>query len=206
MVRFLTIGSILGLSAGLSPGPLLMLVITETLRHGTKGGVAVALAPMITDLPIILATVLILTKLSELNAILGTLALVGSIFVLFTGWQAIRTRSVDLVLPQEQPLSILKGVLTNFFSPHPYLFWLSVGGPAVLTAWAENPVRAVAFVAVFSVCIVGSKVLVAFVAGRSRGLLTGTAYGVVMKALGLALVVFAYFLLRDGLELALPQS
>jgi hypothetical protein len=53
MTHFLGIGIIFGLSAGLAPGPLLMLVISDTLRHGIKAGVKVALAPVITDLPII---------------------------------------------------------------------------------------------------------------------------------------------------------
>lgn len=56
MIDFLTIGAALGLSAGLAPGPLLTLVISETLQHGVKSGVKVALAPVITDLPITLLT------------------------------------------------------------------------------------------------------------------------------------------------------
>ena len=47
MIDFLTIGAALGLSAGLAPGPLLTLVISETLQHGVKSGVKVALAPVI---------------------------------------------------------------------------------------------------------------------------------------------------------------
>lgn len=50
MMYFLSVGAVLGLSSGLSPGPLLALVISETLRHGVKAGVKVALAPIITDL------------------------------------------------------------------------------------------------------------------------------------------------------------
>jgi len=57
MLNFLTIGTLLGLSAGLAPGPLLTLVISETLQHDIKSGVKVALAPFITDLPIIILTV-----------------------------------------------------------------------------------------------------------------------------------------------------
>jgi hypothetical protein len=51
MIHFLTIGIILGLSAGFAPGPLLTLVISETLQHNINSGVKVALAPIITDLP-----------------------------------------------------------------------------------------------------------------------------------------------------------
>ncbi|NCD26558.1 MAG: hypothetical protein EOL86_13335, partial [Deltaproteobacteria bacterium] len=47
-------GLVLGLSAGLSPGPLLTLMLSETLRHGVRAGLLVAVAPLISDLPIII--------------------------------------------------------------------------------------------------------------------------------------------------------
>jgi threonine/homoserine/homoserine lactone efflux protein len=53
MLEYLTQGTLLGLAAGVAPGPLLVLVVTETIRHDTVAGVKVALAPMITDVPII---------------------------------------------------------------------------------------------------------------------------------------------------------
>ena len=53
MISFLTTGAILGLSAGFAPGPLLTLVVSETLRYNVKEGIKVALAPIVTDLPIV---------------------------------------------------------------------------------------------------------------------------------------------------------
>lgn len=58
MIELLIAGMTLGLYAGFSPGPLLILVISQTLKHGYKEGVKVAFAPIITDVPIILITVL----------------------------------------------------------------------------------------------------------------------------------------------------
>ena len=71
MIHYLTIGAILGLSAGFAPGPLLALVLSETLRRNTRAGIMVALAPICTDLPIIALSVLVLSRLSEYNHILG---------------------------------------------------------------------------------------------------------------------------------------
>jgi threonine/homoserine/homoserine lactone efflux protein len=70
-------GIILGLSAGLSPGPLLALVISQTLKHGVREGVKVALAPLITDAPIILLTFFVLTKLSRADFALGVISVAG---------------------------------------------------------------------------------------------------------------------------------
>jgi threonine/homoserine/homoserine lactone efflux protein len=50
-------GTLLGLAAGFSPGPLTVLVIGETLRHRLRSGLQVATAPILTDIPIILLIV-----------------------------------------------------------------------------------------------------------------------------------------------------
>lgn len=86
--HFLGLGALLGLSAGLSPGPLTTLVISETLLYNIRAGVKVALAPLITDLPIIVLSVLILSQLSGFQNILGVIALVGGLVVLFMGLAA----------------------------------------------------------------------------------------------------------------------
>jgi len=46
-------GIILGLVAGLSPGPMLALVIAETLKFGKEEGFKVAVSPLITDLVLV---------------------------------------------------------------------------------------------------------------------------------------------------------
>ena len=92
MLYFLSFGAVLGISSGLSPGPLLALVISETLRHGVKAGVKVALAPIITDLPIIILTLLVLSKLSGFPEILGAISLAGGIFICTLGFGCIRAK------------------------------------------------------------------------------------------------------------------
>jgi threonine/homoserine/homoserine lactone efflux protein len=70
---FLLSGIIFGLTLGVAPGPLLTLVISETLKHNRKEGIKVAIAPIITDLPIVLVTLLILSKMSNFDPILGSI-------------------------------------------------------------------------------------------------------------------------------------
>ena len=47
----------LGFGAGISPGPLLTLVLTSTLQRGFGAGLRVALAPLLTDAPIVILAV-----------------------------------------------------------------------------------------------------------------------------------------------------
>ena len=79
MLSALLVGVMFGLSAGFAPGPLLTLVITQTLQHNTKEGVKVAAAPVMTDVPIVLISFFILNELSTLGPTLGIIAAVGGL-------------------------------------------------------------------------------------------------------------------------------
>ena len=201
MLDFVAIGTVLGLSAGFAPGPLLTLVISETLQHDVKSGIKVAFAPVITDLPIVILTLFILSRLSNFHNILGIISLSGGAFVLFLGWQSMRTTGVEVNLREARPRSLAKGVLANSLSPHPYLFWFSVGAPTMTRALSQNTNMALAFVVSFYVFLVGSKIVMAILIGRSKFLLSGNAYAFIMRFLGLALCGLAMVLFRDGLRL-----
>lgn len=199
MTDFITLGIVLGLSAGFAPGPLLALVIFETLRHDIKSGIRVALSPIFTDLPIILLTVFVLTQLADFKSILGIISLVGGCVILYMGYESMRPQAVDLDVPQAGSQSLLKGILANALSPHPYLFWMSVGGPIMAKAMDVTVVALIAFIGGFYVCLIGSKILLAILVGRSKSFLHGKPYIYIMRALGCALCVLALFLFRDGL-------
>jgi threonine/homoserine/homoserine lactone efflux protein len=201
MINFLTIGTILGLSAGFAPGPLLTLVISETLQHDVKSGVKVALAPIITDLPIVILTLFILAKLSNFHNILGIISLIGGFFILFMGYESICTKGVELNFQKTKPKSLTKGILVNFLSPHPYLFWLSVGAPTMTKAMNQSIISTLAFIFSFWGLLVGSKILLAIMVGKSKSFLVGNAYIYTMRILGLVLCVLAFVLFRDGLKL-----
>src|SRR5512135_891568 len=120
MITFLSAGIVLGLSAGFSPGPLMTLVISQTLRHGIREGVMVAVAPLVTDFPIILGATLLLTGLENYRAVLGAISLAGGLFVLLLAWESFRTAGVETSNPDTAPQSLGKGIMVNLLSPYPY--------------------------------------------------------------------------------------
>jgi threonine/homoserine/homoserine lactone efflux protein len=197
----MVIGTILGLSAGFAPGPLLTLVISETLQHDIKSGVKVALAPIITDLPIIMLTLLILAKLTNFHDILGIISLIGGFVILFMGCESIRTKGIELNLQETESKSLTKGILANALNPHPYLFWFSVGAPIMTKAMRQGIIEPLAFISCFYVFLVGSKILTALLVGRSKSFLGGNVYIYTMRFLGLVLCILAVALFRDGLKL-----
>jgi threonine/homoserine/homoserine lactone efflux protein len=201
MLSFLATGTILGLSAGFAPGPLLALVVSETLQHDMKAGVKVAMAPILTDLPIIIFTLFILAKLSRFHQVLGAISIIGACFILYLGIKDIKTKEVDLGQDLSPQRSLQKGILVNALSPYPYLFWFSVGGPTTMKAMDVNLFAAVSFIASFYVLLVGAKIVLAILVGRYRGFLQGNTYIFTMRSLGLVLIILAGILFRDGLHL-----
>ena len=201
MVYYLTIGIILGLSAGFTPGPFLTLVVSETLEHGIKAGIKVSIAPIITDLPIIILTIYVFSQLSNFNNILGVVSLVGGCFVLFLAYESLSSKTKETNFEEEMPKSLAKGILANVLSPYPYLFWLSVGAPIMTKAQDLNRLAPLAFILAFYVFLLGSKILLAILVGKSKSFLSSDVYIYIKRFLGLVLCVLAFGLFIDGLKL-----
>lgn len=138
MISLFSAGLVYGLSAGFSPGPLLMLVIAQTLQHGVKEGVKVAAAPVLTDLPIIIVSLAVLSRLADFKPVLGLISLAGGIFVAYMAWGNFRTSVPETTANPAAPKSLLRGVAANALNPHPYLFWLTVGGPTMIGGRREG--------------------------------------------------------------------
>jgi threonine/homoserine/homoserine lactone efflux protein len=201
MLSFLITGTILGLSAGFAPGPLLALVISETMQHDRMAGVKVALAPILTDLPIIIFTLFVLAKLSRFHYVLGVISIIGACFILYLGINNIKTKGLNIDEDTSPRRSLQKGILVNALSPHPYLFWFSVGGPTTIKAMSMGLLSAISFVGSFYVFLVGTKIVLAVLVGKSRSFLLGNKYIFTMRLLGIILIILAGFLFRDGLLL-----
>ncbi len=194
MTEFL-LGLGLGLGAGLSPGPLQALVMTSTLRRGFGAGVRVAVAPLLTDAPIIALTVAVISTIPETGV--RAIAIAGGLALVAMGiWEIVRARRNSVETGEQSGGSddVLRGVVVNGLSPHPWLFWIGVGAPLLVAAWRVTPGRAVAYLAGFYLTIIGSKVAIAAVvaAGRQR-LSTEWRYRLLVAG-GSLLVVFGVLL------------
>lgn len=199
-MSYLVSGMVLGLSSGLAPGPLFTLVLSETLRHGLGSGVRVAFAPLITDLPIIALSLIVIANLSGLHLIMGMISLAGAAFVVYLGCETFSSHGLDSGDIPLRSRSLRKGIAANLLNPHPYLFWMTVGSPLVIRACQESVFHSAFFFAGFYISLVGSKTGLAMLAARSRRVLMGRAYRLCMKALGFLLWLFAAFLARDGIR------
>lgn len=201
MLTALSAALVYGLTGGLAPGPLTTVVIAQTLRHGAKEGMKTALAPLITDGPIMLVFLFFLGRIAAIRPLLGAIAVAGVAYLLWLAWESWRAPRPSASDAGVAPRSVLRGTLVNFLNPAPYLFWLTAGTPMLLQAWRHGALAAVAFVVVFFACLVGGKMSIALLLARSRDRVLGRWYTPVMRTLAVLLVAFAAIVARDAIAL-----
>lgn len=201
---YLFLGLSLGLSAGLAPGPLLALVIQRSVQGGLASGLRVAVAPLLSDLPIVVLSFLLVGRLPEagLDIMLG----IGGLFVLWLGFDAMRHAGdgIDTTVTKTARQDYLHGALINFLNPHPYLFWVAVGAPTVVRAWRTDPWMAVVFIVSFYALLIGSKVVLAFLFSRARAL-PQRQYTWMIRFSSLLLLIAGVFMLYTALRNLSPN-
>lgn len=201
MIELLLAGITLGLYAGFSPGPLLILVISQTLKHGYREGAKVALAPIVSDIPIVTICLLFLSMISVYSQLLGIISLIGGFYLSYMAYECFKAPKITKYLQLEAPKSIRKGVIINLLNPSPYLFWITIGGPIIVPAFQENPLSLLMFIIGFYGLLVGSKIAIAYATGKSSELITGKTYIYIMRLLGIILIIFAIYFLNHGIQL-----
>ena len=195
-----TTGIVLGLSAGLSPGPLTTLVITETLKGGVSSGLRIALAPLITDAPIIAGSLFLLASFAHAMTFVGIVALIGGVFIARMGYENIMFKGIAPANEAHRASRWTTGIIANLLNPHPYVFWLTVGGPLMLKANRSGMAATALFLGLFYGCLVGSKILVAVAVGRFRRFLCSGPYIWIIRVLWVLLLIFAALFIKEGWE------
>lgn len=162
-----------GVAAGTAIGPLHTLLMNVTLAHGWRMGVFIALSPLLTDVPIIL---LMVGLLSQLPPAFGPILNIMGAFAVF--FIAYRTY-VELQQPKStdetaaQPISrkvLLRGMTMNFLNPAPYIFWGTITGPLLRQALAESVWTGVLFLAAFYGSFLGLMLVFMVIFDRVRSL------------------------------------
>ena len=190
----------LGLAGGLSAGPLSALVVSQTLRYGAREGILVSFAPVLTDGPLLLIGAIVMTEAQSFPILTASISILGAGFLFWLArdcWNG-STTDTPREIQSQAPSSVQKALLTNLLNPHPYLFWLMIGGPILAQAWSIGIGHAIAFVGAFFSCLVGSKIAIALMTHFFRGHLTGPMYAWIMRGLSLSIVICALYFLNDA--------
>lgn len=173
MLSYLLQGLGYGFSAAVQPGPFQTYVISQSLQRGWRRTLYAALAPLLSDGPIIALAMLLLAQLPPgwERVLYG----VGGLFALTLAWGAYRAwRQFDLLAPMpDTPLQshgVLKAALMNLLSPGPYLFWGLITGPILLSGWRQAPAQGIGFLFGFYAAMVSSLACLIVIFGAARRL------------------------------------
>lgn len=194
----LVLGLSIGLAAGISPGPLLVLVVTATLRSGARAGVLTACAPLVTDALVVTAVLLVLDQLPP--DALAVIGVAGGVFVVWTGVSTLReSRVATLRATREERgtatrTALRQAAVVNLLSPHPWVTWASALGPLAVTTWRGDPAGGIGLVVGFYLTLVGAKVAAALLVARGRRRLTDRGYRRSLVGAGVLLVLAGFAL------------
>jgi threonine/homoserine/homoserine lactone efflux protein len=178
-----TRGAALGFSAAASPGPFQAYLLSRAARSGIGGALPLALAPLLSDGPVV---AVVLLALSTAPAwLLRGLGIGGGAFLLWMAWGAARSlrEPVAAATTSREGTggSLLRAAVVNAAGPGPWVFWSTVCGPILVEAWRAAPSSGLAFLAGFYAMLVGGNAAVVVVSG-----LAGRAGPRAARALGVA--------------------
>ncbi|MCD4717703.1 MAG: LysE family translocator [Desulfobacterales bacterium] len=200
MILYLLQGVALSLPAAIMPGPFQAFLISQALKNGWKRTLPVALAPLVTDGPIIALVLFILTQTPQW--FLDILRIAGGLFILYLA------RGVFVTLKTPGPTlepsghgarqTLLNAIVLNFLNPNPYIFWSVVAGPIMLSGWRESAKLGIAFIVGFYgtfVCILVVLIIVFATAGR----LNPKVNRILIAITAVALAVFGVYQIAVGI-------
>lgn len=155
-----------GMAAASQPGPFQAYLISQSLTHGWRRTLPAALAPLISDGPIIAVCLLVLSQVpAGMEKVLYGASGLFILYLAFGSYKSWRSDPTTLKTDNANGQSVWKAALMNSLSPGPYIFWTLVTGPILVSGWRESPVFGLGFLGGFYVTIVAALAGVILVFG-----------------------------------------
>ena len=172
MLLYLIQGIGYGFAAASQPGPFQAFLVSQSLTRGWKRALPGALAPLVSDGPIILLCVLVLSQLPDW--LQQVMYILGGLFVLYLAYGAFKSwRDYDETISHPElsnQQTILKAALTNALSPGAYLFWMFITGPLLVQGWRETPIHGVALLVGFYATLISGLAVIIVIFGSAARL------------------------------------
>jgi threonine/homoserine/homoserine lactone efflux protein len=153
----------------LQPGPLQAFFLSKTVEQGWRRTLPAAFAPIISDGPIVLIALFVLSYLP--NSFQHILQIAGGLLLLYFAWSSLRgwrTYQDPGDGESSSPNTIMQAALVNLLNPNPYLGWSLIMGPAVILAWNEKPIFAVTLLTVFYLVMISTSMVIILLVGTTR--------------------------------------
>jgi len=151
MIEQLLFGSGFAFAAAVQPGPLQAFLLSQVVQKGWKRTLPASLAPLLSDGPVIVLSLLILKRMPD--GMDRILQVAGGLLLLYLAWASyLQYRKSGALRDGKEagtPRTLLQAAAVNILNPNPYLAWTVVLGPRLLNAWAQGHALAIALIAAF---------------------------------------------------------
>jgi threonine/homoserine/homoserine lactone efflux protein len=195
----------LGFALGAAPGPVQLLILSETSRRGIAGGLRVMLGANGTLLVVMVVLALGFSSVQPGPGVLRALRVIGGAFLVYLGAVELRTLRAPDVLEQGPGRRELgptaKGVMAVVVSPGAWVFFATTASAVVADATTEGGrVAALAAGAAMAVGVSTSDLWFTLLGSGGRALLGDRGITRLRMALAAGLMGIGVWFLAQGLR------
>ncbi len=217
---------VIGLSGAMAPGSLLVVVITETMKHGFWAGPTAILGHALIELVVVALLSLGLGAYLAMDSVLGAIGFAGGLTLFYFAygtWRSAKTasiaqessriqRSADGAAqtagrPQTKGArrwnTAASGIAASISNPYWIIWWATIGAAYVATGTQLGPLGP----AIFYVGHIASDftwyALVSWAVATGKRFINDKIYRTVLYACSVLIVLFGAYFLRLGVRLML---
>lgn len=202
LITYLFLGITFAFAAVVQPGPYQTYIISQSIKHGFRNTWPAALAPLLSDGPIIILVLFLLNNIPDW--FVHFLQIAGAMFLFFLAFKAFKSwkyyNFAEAVNSQSKHQTLFEAATVNFLNPAPFLSWSLVMGPIFLEGIEQSLSYGIALLAGFySVMVLGQFALILlFTYARALGpKISRITLGISV----LALTGFAFFQFYLGISI-----
>jgi len=201
VLSYLIFGITYAFAAAVQPGPLLTYIISQTLKKGWRSTLPAAFAPVISDIPILIIILFLLSTMPE--SFIFILRIGGGLFLLYLGFRAFKSwqefDADQTILNESGQQTLFNAVFVNLLNPAPYLGWSLILGPIFLEGWKLAPINGITMIIGFYLTMILTLAGIIFLFGFARKL--GPKVSKVLLGLSsIVLVAFGIYQLWLGIN------
>lgn len=169
MLESIFLGCGFAFAAAVQPGPLQAFLFSSVIQKGWKRTLPASFAPLLSDGPIAVLMILLLTHVPALmRAVLQAAGGMVLLYFGYAGYKQWKRRATTENDSGKSPQTLFQAFTVNILNPNVYIGWSLVMGPAVISAWHRNFANAVVLVLAFYCTMVAALGVTIVLFGTSK--------------------------------------
>lgn len=197
---------VVALAGAITPGPMMTITISESVRKGAKMGPLIIVGHVLLELLLVIGLVLGLHRFVGHRVVIIAVSLLGGLYLLWMGWGMIsdvRNGRVSLDLSPDDQRLVRGPVLTGFFvslaNPYFTIWWGTLGLKYITSAWAYGLAGLVVFFFGHILADFAWYGALSWAVARGKGLMNIRIYRAVIALCGAFVIILALIFIREGI-------